>query len=364
MDAELYRSFWGLQAAFQNPTHTLEPSRWAGAVAALNRVLDAFGRTPIALGRSGGSAGAELGITVKYLSSPRLMGLQLADAPLRRQFLVQALIFLQACRVPGKNRGAGLKPKQADDADALEPLIYFELQRTPECGAEFAAAVRAAMAYEGHWVGWKNRSCPPFARPPAALPQPPPPGRPGARSPAAAAGAARPRAAPRGAQAAQPGRANGHAGAAPPAAEANGGGGGGGPRRRAPPQSMGAPSLDRLWNQASDDVDSVRLPPRTPREALRAFLAPIILEMDPEEGIEEAYKLKRDAVFQWKARRQIARLSLSANHQLQNQSKGQPVRAAWERRMRSQVLRAPCEVTGTLLLEPEATAARARSRSV
>jgi len=127
---------------------------------------------------------------------------------------------------------------------------------------------------------------------------------------------------------------------------------------------MGAPSLDRLWNQASDDVDSVRLPPRTPREALRAFLAPIILEMDPEEGIEEAYKLKRDAVFQWKARRQIARLSLSANHQLQNQSKGQPVRAAWERRMRSQVLRAPCEVTGTLLLEPEATAARARSRSV
>ncbi len=363
MDAELYRSFWGLQAAFQNPTHTLEPSRWAGAVAALNRVLDAFGRTPIALGRSGGSAGAELGITVKYLSSPRLMGLQLADAPLRRQFLVQALIFLQACRVPGKNRGAGLKPKQADDADALEPLIYFELQRTPECGAEFAAAVRAAMAYEGHWVGWKNRSCPPFARPPAALPQPPPPGRPGARSPAAAAGAARPRAAPRGAQAAQPGRANGHAGAAPPAAEANGGGGGG-PRRRAPPQSMGAPSLDRLWNQASDDVDSVRLPPRTPREALRAFLAPIILEMDPEEGIEEAYKLKRDAVFQWKARRQIARLSLSANHQLQNQSKGQPVRAAWERRMRSQVLRAPCEVTGTLLLEPEATAARARSRSV
>lgn len=231
MDAELYRSFWGLQAAFQNPTHTLEPSRWAGAVAALNRVLDAFGRTPIALGRSGGSAGAELGITVKYLSSPRLMGLQLADAPLRRQFLVQALIFLQACRVPGKSRSTGLKAKQAragpsflaqfvvrrrreayavevqrcqgsqagarlnqahrwyarlcllsradggglvqsdavawqkralgehrghglspasqaEDANALEPLIYFELARTPECGAEFAAAVRAAMQYE------------------------------------------------------------------------------------------------------------------------------------------------------------------------------------------------------------------------
>ena len=50
---------------------------------------------------------------MKYLSSPRLMGLQLSDASLRRHFLVQCLIFLQACRVPGKNRSTGLKAKQA-----------------------------------------------------------------------------------------------------------------------------------------------------------------------------------------------------------------------------------------------------------
>lgn len=51
---------------------------------------------------------------VKYLSSPRLMGLQLSDASLRRHFLVQALIFLQACKAPpGKSRSSALKPKQA-----------------------------------------------------------------------------------------------------------------------------------------------------------------------------------------------------------------------------------------------------------
>ena len=64
VNAELYRAFWGLQAAFQNPHHTLEPSRWAAAVAALNRVLDAFARLPIAFGRSGGTVSVELGITV------------------------------------------------------------------------------------------------------------------------------------------------------------------------------------------------------------------------------------------------------------------------------------------------------------
>ena len=52
-------------------------------------------------------------VQVKYLSSPRLMGLQLSDASLRRHFLVQALIFLQACKVPGRGRSSALKPKQA-----------------------------------------------------------------------------------------------------------------------------------------------------------------------------------------------------------------------------------------------------------
>lgn len=37
---------------------------------------------------------------------------------------------------------------QADDMRSLEPLIYYELRRTPECGDEFAAAVKAAMEYE------------------------------------------------------------------------------------------------------------------------------------------------------------------------------------------------------------------------
>ena len=37
---------------------------------------------------------------------------------------------------------------QVDDVQSLEPLLYFELRRTPECGDEFAAAVKAAMEYE------------------------------------------------------------------------------------------------------------------------------------------------------------------------------------------------------------------------
>ena len=48
----------------------------------------------------------------------------------------------------------------------------------------------------------------------------------------------------------------------------------------------------RLWNQSSDDVDSLRVPVRTPVESLREFLEPVITQMDPEEGIEEPYKVR------------------------------------------------------------------------
>ena len=52
---------------------------------------------------------------VKYLSSSKLMRLQLQDAGFRRQFLTQALIFLHCCANPGRNeKGATLRAKQVD----------------------------------------------------------------------------------------------------------------------------------------------------------------------------------------------------------------------------------------------------------
>ena len=52
---------------------------------------------------------------MKYLSSSKLMRLQLQDAGFRRQFLTQALVFLHCCCHPGRNeKGAALKPRQVN----------------------------------------------------------------------------------------------------------------------------------------------------------------------------------------------------------------------------------------------------------
>ena len=51
-------------------------------------------------------------LTVKYLSSPRLLNLQLRDAGFRRHFLVQSLILLHACTRKSLNKQDTFKIKQ------------------------------------------------------------------------------------------------------------------------------------------------------------------------------------------------------------------------------------------------------------
>lgn len=62
--------------------------------------------------------GGALGISAKYLSSSRLLALQLRDATFRRHFLLQALILLQFLQNPRptKQAWAALKGRQLDDA--------------------------------------------------------------------------------------------------------------------------------------------------------------------------------------------------------------------------------------------------------
>ena len=66
--------------------------------------------------QSGLQGGAEdqghVALTVQYLSSSRLMRVQLANPDFRRHFLMQCLILLQACALPGRAEKDFLRGKQ------------------------------------------------------------------------------------------------------------------------------------------------------------------------------------------------------------------------------------------------------------
>ncbi|CAL8470063.1 g9605 [Coccomyxa elongata] len=280
VDAAFYATFWGLQALFQQPYAAMKPSKWAATIADIKRVLTEFTKQPVVLASSSGGEGGdvleEAALTVKYLSSPKLMRLQLSDAALRRHFLLQALVFLHACQHPVLKPGTqqakqakqeALRSKQLLEAEELDGLLYAELQRTPKHGAHFCAAVRTILHRETQWAKWKSEGCQGYEK----------------------------------AEVAQLSSLDFRAAALQVAA----------PSSKAQRIDTGSDALSRLWNITRDNVSCLKGEAnRRKAPSLKEFLAPVIMEMDPDEGIEEQYKTKKDAVYTWKALRQMSRASL------------------------------------------------------
>lgn len=292
IDKEFYQRFWGLQMVFQHPVEAMLPGPWAKAVASLKAVAAEFDKLKLSASAPGAPDPTRPLPAVKYLSSSKLMRLQLQDAGFRRQFLVQALIFLHCCRRPGRSeRTATLKPKQVEEAEVVEAIYYRQLEATPERGAEFATAIRAVLEDETAWVQWKNvlpaaavpgtpvkaEVCPSFERPMYVPPSKP------VQTPAAEAIAKK--------------RQN--FSSDQQSASSN-------PKRL----RLGTPALDRLWNQAPNNMAGLKVSERQHMPTLREFLSPVIEDMNPENDIEDQYRRKHDKTYQWKALRMISRVSL------------------------------------------------------
>lgn len=71
------------------------------------------------------------GLTVKYLSSPKLLNLQLRDAGFRRHFLVQCLTLLQACSRKSLVKQDVFRIKQVRFSVALQHQLAGPLPPPP-----------------------------------------------------------------------------------------------------------------------------------------------------------------------------------------------------------------------------------------
>ena len=169
VDVEFYQRFWGLQDIFKDPYKHMRPVPLSTVVTRVPNVykhfddgdVSAAGTASLATGARPRSArprdtasqhwlvsssnlpfavlrqvarfqshlalraDGEGLCAVKYLSSSRLLKLQLRDATFRRHFLLQVLIFLHTVQHPGKGAPpeaqGGLKPKQVPAAHTEFP---------------------------------------------------------------------------------------------------------------------------------------------------------------------------------------------------------------------------------------------------
>ncbi|CAL9065457.1 unnamed protein product [Musa banksii] len=104
VDFNFYKTFWSLQEHFSNPTSTtLAPSKWQKFAFNLMVVLDTFEAQP--LNDDDGNVNTleqeeeDAVFNIKYLTSSKLMGLELKDPSFRRHILVQCLILFDFLKV-------------------------------------------------------------------------------------------------------------------------------------------------------------------------------------------------------------------------------------------------------------------------
>ena len=90
-------------------------------------------------------------------------------------------------------------------------------------------------------------------------------------------------------------------------------------KRKAPARSsfmqhavkLGHPDLDQLWNICEDNTSCLNYEDQGMVPSVRDYLNPVIDQADPEDMIEEAYKVKNDKVYSWKALRLVARSNIA-----------------------------------------------------
>ncbi|KAG8442166.1 hypothetical protein GDO86_011097 [Hymenochirus boettgeri] len=275
IDYNLYRKFWSLQDFFRNPVQCYDKTSWKTFLKFSDEVLTVFksyklddtqaSRKKIEELKSGG----EHVYFAKFLTSEKLMDLQLSDGNFRRHILVQYLILFQYLKGQVKFRSQNyvLLDEQSLWIEDTTKLVHQLLSETPPIGDKFSKMVEHVLNTEENWNAWKNEGCPSFVkeRPPEAKPQK----------------MARKRPTPEDFL-------------------------GKGSNKK---MSLGNEELTRLWNLSPDNMEACKSEKREFMPSLEQFFEEAIEQADPENMVENEYKVVNNTNYGWRALRLLARRS-------------------------------------------------------
>ena len=249
----------------------------------------------------GQSGAADAFFPIKYLSSSRLLRLQLADPMLRRNVLVQFAVLCSSLAATlesssGNNNTTGaaatatsqlqpaVRAKLQDNAHGLERLrarVWRQLRATPPDGDSFTACLEHELSRERGWEAWKQLKCPNFERQPSGEPL------------AEAGGAGREQQ-----RARESARASTH--------------------QRAVAKVKRNRSLWRYDIEAWNEDLSQAAGNPTPK--FDDFIKPMEEALDPDNCIEDEYHPRHDAVYCWRGFRLLARNNVDAMGNVQDGS--------------------------------------------
>ena len=175
----LYMRFWDLQRFSSNPSLPFEKiKQWKEFKADVDAILSAFEKFALKTdpgttgGLSAASSAAYLSTTTvynpKFLTSSRLLRLQLQDPELRRNVLCQILIICDRMLSPEAKMPDAYRTSKAIAATAtLEDMCSRALnllRSTKPDGPAFTRGVQHVLERERVWVQWKEARCEGYER--------------------------------------------------------------------------------------------------------------------------------------------------------------------------------------------------------
>ncbi|XP_056267214.1 THO complex subunit 1, partial [Pseudoliparis swirei] len=276
IDYNLYRKFWTLQDYFRNPVQCYDKLSWMTFLKFSDETLAVFKSYKLddmqvskrkleELRASGG----EHVYFAKFLTSEKLMDLQLSDSNFRRHILLQYLILFQYLKgqVKFKSSSCVLNDDQTTWIEETTQLVFQLLKEIPPDGDKFATMVEHILNTEENWNDWKNEGCSSFVKERTVDDKIKRPTR----------------------------------------------------KRQAPedflgkgPDSkifMGNDELTRLWNLNHDNMEACKSDSREFMPPLDEFFAEAIEQADPANMVEDQYKAVRNPNYGWRALRLLSRRS-------------------------------------------------------
>lgn len=192
IDYALYRAFWALQGRFLDPEKQLESEQeWSGFWTDVDKVLTSFEGNTFSehdlllagsrvtaddggmdvdgrkIGLGANPAEGEGFFVCKYLTSSRLLRLQLRDPTLRLQIISQLMIMQHVLRTTLRAKGlaedeaeASLAKRRLKDLSTVASRARALMKNTPPHGSLYQKMLERVLNREGNWVQWKANKCP------------------------------------------------------------------------------------------------------------------------------------------------------------------------------------------------------------
>lgn len=163
VDFDLYKKFWSLQEYFRMPIMCYKPLHWKKFTECANETIELF--TNFKIDNTNCNIHAldnlERNYFPKYLTSQKLLELQLCDSNFRRNVFIQFLILFQYLigKVKFKTDQQVLNDDQLKWIKETTDRILDLIVKTPSNGEQVKQAISHLLTREEFWSNWKNEAC-------------------------------------------------------------------------------------------------------------------------------------------------------------------------------------------------------------